>query len=71
MNTVPNVMMINRHVMSSRRSRTGTALALVHVWIERARQRRALAALDDRSLQDIGLSRSTAAREIEKPFWQP
>jgi len=44
----------------------------VHVWIERSRQRRALAELADRNdhlLADIGLSLERARREAEKPFW--
>lgn len=36
---------------------------------ERERQRRALAGLDDRLLDDIGLRRCDAARESGKPFW--
>ena len=39
-------------------------------WIERIRQRRALAALDDGMLRDIGITRLEAARECEKPFWR-
>ena len=37
---------------------------------ERSRQRRALAALDDRLLRDIGLSRGDALKEISRPFWR-
>jgi uncharacterized protein YjiS (DUF1127 family) len=37
---------------------------------EYARQRRALAALDDHLLRDIGLTRHEAAREAHKPFWR-
>ncbi len=29
-----------------------------------------LAALDDRSLRDIGVTRIEAEREAEKPFWR-
>jgi uncharacterized protein YjiS (DUF1127 family) len=38
-------------------------------WHELARQRRALAALDDHMLKDIGLSRADARQEAERPFW--
>lgn len=40
------------------------------LWRERARQRRALMALDDRLLRDIGISRADAEREVAKPFWR-
>jgi uncharacterized protein YjiS (DUF1127 family) len=49
--------------------------ALVHglttlvVWQERVRERRRLAALDDRLLRDVGLSRADTEQEIHKPFW--
>jgi len=46
------------------------AVALVRLWHERARQRSHLAALDARMLRDIGITRSEAARECEKPFWR-
>jgi uncharacterized protein YjiS (DUF1127 family) len=39
-------------------------------WIERARQRRALAWLDDQMLRDIGITRVEAAREAGRPFWK-
>ncbi len=45
-------------------------LQVIGVWIERRRQRRALAHLDDRFLRDVGISRSEAVREIAKPFWR-
>ncbi|MBY0431538.1 MAG: DUF1127 domain-containing protein [Rhodospirillales bacterium] len=38
-------------------------------WMERARARRQLAALDDHMLKDIGLSRCDAVHEADKPFW--
>jgi len=44
--------------------------ALLQKWRSRARGRRDLAALSDRCLRDIGLSRSDALREIRKPFWR-
>jgi uncharacterized protein YjiS (DUF1127 family) len=39
-------------------------------WLDRARQRRHLAELDDRLLRDIGLSRAEVEHEIERPFWR-
>ena len=45
-------------------------LMLIARWLERARQRRALAALDDHSLRDIGITRFEAERETQKPFWR-
>lgn len=39
-------------------------------WLQRARQRRQLAGLDDRQLGDIGVSRTEARCEAAKPFWQ-
>ena len=38
-------------------------------WQELARQRRALAALSDDMLKDLGLSRADALREAGRPFW--
>ena len=46
------------------------AVALIARWIERARQRRALAALDDHTLRDIGITRVEAVREAGRPFWR-
>lgn len=37
---------------------------------ERWRQRQALMSLDEHLLKDIGLSRSDAEHEAEKPFWR-
>ena len=50
----------------------GTALLarVVGVWLERARQRRALRNLDDRALDDVGIKRPAAEREARKPFWR-
>ena len=45
-------------------------LAMIRSWIERTRQRHALAGLDDQMLRDIGITRVDAARECEKPFWR-
>lgn len=40
------------------------------VWLERTRQRAALARLDDRLLADIGCDRATAMLEADKPCWK-
>ncbi len=45
-------------------------LAILLVWQERGQQRRHLAALDDRLLRDMGMSRADAAREAAIPFWR-
>ncbi|NQV61389.1 MAG: DUF1127 domain-containing protein [Alphaproteobacteria bacterium] len=39
------------------------------LWLERLPQRRYSAALDDRLLVDMGVSRADAARECGKPFF--
>jgi uncharacterized protein YjiS (DUF1127 family) len=46
-------------------------LAQLPIWLERSRQRRQLASLDDYMLRDIGVSRSMASGETEKWFWRP
>jgi uncharacterized protein YjiS (DUF1127 family) len=43
--------------------------SVIRRWLERCRQRRALAALDDRLLRDIGITRAQAQREAARPFW--
>lgn len=39
-------------------------------WRTRAREREALAAMSERDLHDIGLSRWDADYEAAKPFWR-
>ena len=51
-------------------TQTLTAWVLtIRVALERHRQRRALAELDDRLLDDIGITRSRAMNEANKPLW--
>ncbi len=45
-------------------------LAAFKEWRRRAHGRRELAALNDRCLRDIGLTRYDANREVRKPFWR-
>lgn len=51
-------------------ARAWTLVQRIVTWMERARQRQALLALDDWVLRDIGLSRADVVREGDKPFWQ-
>jgi uncharacterized protein YjiS (DUF1127 family) len=41
----------------------------LRTWLRRTRERRELAELSDAQLRDVGLSRNTVKREVEKPFW--
>jgi len=45
------------------------ARALMETWRSRARQREALARLDDRLLADVGLTREAQMVECSKLFW--
>lgn len=38
-------------------------------WGERLKQRAELTEMDDRMLKDIGVSRTAALAEADKPFW--
>lgn len=46
-----------------------SALAIAARWIERSRQRRALAEMEAHRLADIGLTAEEAHRESVKLFW--
>jgi uncharacterized protein YjiS (DUF1127 family) len=45
--------------------------AVLRCWRARLRERRSLAAMDERLLRDIGITRLDRARECAKPFWRP
>jgi len=45
--------------------------ATLRTWRERIRARRALAAIDERSLREAGLSSAQAEYEMKQPFWRP
>jgi uncharacterized protein YjiS (DUF1127 family) len=46
------------------------ALTVLRTWSERARARRELASWGERELHDIGVSWSSVAEEVNKPFWR-
>ena len=46
------------------------ALAIWREWRRRSRDREKLAALDDRMLQDLGITRAEAEILSHKPFWR-
>ncbi|MEL6475775.1 MAG: DUF1127 domain-containing protein [Pseudomonadota bacterium] len=45
--------------------------AMILLWQDRARQRRALRRMDPDRLADIGVTRDQALVEAAKPFWKP
>lgn len=49
---------------------TGRVVATLREWRRRSRERAQLAALDDRMLRDIGLTRGDAEFLANKPFWK-
>jgi uncharacterized protein YjiS (DUF1127 family) len=56
-------------LVRSLRSVAATASARLLRWHELTRQRRALLALNERMLKDIGITRAEAQREARRPFW--
>jgi uncharacterized protein YjiS (DUF1127 family) len=56
-----------RHALSGAGNRL---LATFREWRRRVRDRRELGELDERMLQDIGLTRSDAEFLMNKPFWR-
>ena len=42
----------------------------LNLWMSRSRQRKQLAGLDNRMLEDIGLTQEQVLKEINKPFWK-
>jgi uncharacterized protein YjiS (DUF1127 family) len=71
---------IHWHATRGRRGRRDAVLALgdawdhvaqnLREWRRRTRDRAELAALDDRMLKDIGLTRADAEFLSNKPFWR-
>lgn len=60
---------INRDLRWHERRRQ-SLVALIGEWRRRSRGRRQLAAMGDRVLQDIGLTRYDAYRVVHKLFWR-
>jgi uncharacterized protein YjiS (DUF1127 family) len=56
---------------SAARALRAAVRARLGLWTAVARERRALARLDARLLRDIGLHAGEAAREADRPFWDP
>jgi uncharacterized protein YjiS (DUF1127 family) len=46
------------------------ALETLRTWQRRGRARRELARFSERELHDIGISWSSIAEEVNKPFWK-
>ena len=58
---------VTNHHASGLFARLGGTLRL---WRQRVRARRELAQWNERDLHDIGLSWSSIAEEVNKPFWR-
>jgi len=56
-------------IASGSRARAQDAVRMLRRWYEITRERQALAALDDRALKDMGISRTDALEESARPFW--
>jgi uncharacterized protein YjiS (DUF1127 family) len=56
---------------ASRPPRLARVAITWRVWRRRIEARRNLAAMDARSLTEIGISPAAAAYESGRPFWQP
>jgi len=59
-----------REGLSALADATASLAATFREWRRRVRDRAELAALDDRALRDIGISRAEAIHLSSKPFWR-
>ncbi len=57
-------------VPMTKRGVVSTVLNTLLVWQERSSMRRHLANLDERNLNDIGMTYAQMSDEASKPFWQ-
>jgi len=64
-----NTISLHLAVQPHRGFRWSDAKQQITEWWHFARSRYELESLDDRSLQDMGMSRCTADFEAAKPFW--
>ena len=65
----------NRRINSNKKitkksSFQGNWFNTVAIWVQRSRQRKHLARLDQHLLDDIGLTQEMVVKEIAKPFWR-
>ena len=58
------------HPLDALSDAAGGVFAMLREWRRRSRERAELAALDDRMLRDIGLSRGDREFLANKPFWK-
>jgi len=66
-----SVTQVQRHSGSHRMSHIAARLSTtLRGWRRRAKDRAQLAALDERTLADIGISRAEAEFLANKPFWK-
>lgn len=66
MSTCTHELMTNHHAPGL----LAGAGQVLHVWIERIRQRRELVAWSERDVRDAGLSWGDVRYEAGKPFWR-
>jgi len=45
-------------------------MATLQLWMDRHKQRKQLAGLEDYQLDDIGLTRAAMLTEVNRPFWK-
>lgn len=45
-------------------------VATINLWLVRSHERHILMNLDDRMLEDIGITRDNVMKEYDKPFWK-
>jgi uncharacterized protein YjiS (DUF1127 family) len=60
---------ISMRASGSRGSVLLRVISMIEMAVERRRSRHALMELSDLQLKDIGISRSDAFREANRPFW--